>query len=305
MRILVTGGTGMVGRAVGRRLARAHQLLVLSRDGRGAKSRVSYPAEFVAWDGRSELSPKILEGVEAVIHLAGENIARGRWSEERKRAMVDSRLNPLAQLKETITKSGRQLKILISASAIGIYGDRGEEWLAEDSPAGSGFLAELCQNWEKAALEVQARRTVMLRFGAVLGPEGGFLSEVTKMFRRFGASRLGRGGQFLSWIHIDDVVDVIAQALANPAFNGPINVVSPHPVTNGEMTDILRELTGSRRMPPAPAFALKLLYGEVSQVLLGSQRVRPDKLKALKFAFRHGDFRAAAKEALAFRVELG
>lgn len=298
MRILVTGGTGMVGRALGRRLARAHQLIVLSREGRAAKNRVPYPAELVAWDGRTELSPKILEGVEAVIHLAGESVAAGRWTEDRKKAMVDSRIRPLEQLKDTIAKSGRQLKILISASAIGIYGDRAEEWLGEDATLGSGFLADLCQNWEKAALEVQARRTVMLRLGVILGPEGGFLGEVTKMFRRLGASRLGHGGQFISWIHIDDVVDVITQSLSNPAFQGPINVVAPQPVTNIEMTDVIRELTGSRRMPPAPAFALKLLYGEMSQVLLSSQRVRPDKLKSLKFPFRHGDFAGAVKDAL-------
>lgn len=295
MRILVTGGTGLVGRAIGRRLARAHQLIVLSRDGKAAKSRISYPAELVAWDSQSELSPKILEGVDAIIHLAGENISSGRWTEDRKKSLRDSRIQPLHYLRQVMEKNGRQVKILLSASAVGFYGDRGDEWLNEDSAAGSDFLATLVKDWESAAQSVPARRTAFLRFGVILSPEGGFLTEVQKMFRRLGASRLGSGQQYLSWIHIDDVVDVIAQALVNPAYSGPVNLVSPAPITNREMTDILKKLGGYRSLPPAPAMALKLLYGEMSQVLLSSQRVRPGKLLDARHAFKFQDFQDACR----------
>ena len=298
MRILMTGGTGLLGNALGRRLARSHQLLVLSREGKAARSRISYPCEVVGWDTKSELNNRVLEGVEGVIHLAGENIAKGRWTAERKQALRDSRIQPLEQLGKALQANGRQLKILVSASGVGFYGDRKAEELTEDSQPGSGFLPELCVEWENAARAVNARRTVMLRLGVVLSHEGGFLSEVMRMFRRFGAARLGSGQQYLSWIHADDVVEIVAQALLNPSLSGPINAVAPAAVNNADFTKKLAVLTKSHRIPLAPGFILRMMYGEMADLLLWSQKVKPDRLLKLKWNFRYADLDKALSSAL-------
>jgi uncharacterized protein (TIGR01777 family) len=291
----MTGGTGLLGNAIGRRLARGHQIIVLSREGKQAKSRVQFPCELFPWDGKSELSHRLLEGVDVIIHLAGENIAQGRWTEDRKVRLRESRTGPLKQFDKALKANNRPLKLLISASAVGIYGDRGDEELTEKSAPGEGFLAELCNEWEASALAVGARRTLLLRFGVVLSSEGGFVVEVLKMFKRFGAARLGSGRQWISWIHIDDVVEIIAQALSNPSFSGTVNVVSPNPVTNSEMTGALAQVSRAFRVPPAPAFVLKLLYGEISQVLLSSQRVKPVELIQMRWKFKFSDLATALK----------
>jgi len=298
MRILLTGGTGLVGNALGRRLARSHQLLVLSRDGKAARSRISYPCEVAGWDGKGELSNRVLEGVEGVIHLAGENVAQGRWTPDRKQAMRDSRVQPLEQLTKALQASGRPLKILVSASGVGYYGDRGDEELTEDSQPGAGFLAGLCQEWETAAKNVNARRTVILRLGVVLSHEGGFVSEVLRMFRRFGAGRLGSGNQFVPWIHMDDVVEITAQSLLNPSLSGPINCVAPQTMTNVELTRKLAVLTKCRRIPPAPAFVLKMLYGEMSELMLDSAKVKPDRLLKLRWNFKFSEVDKALSAAV-------
>jgi uncharacterized protein (TIGR01777 family) len=290
MRILVTGGTGLLGNALGRRLSRSHQLMVLSRQGKNARGQISYPCEVIPWDAKSDLSRKALEGVDGLIHLAGENIAQGRWTPERKKALRDSRVEPLEWIAKALQANGRQLKVAVSASGVGFYGDRGEEELTENSAAGAGFIPDLVKEWEAAALGLQARRTVMLRFGVVLSSEGGFVSEVLKMFRRFGAAQLGSGRQRVSWIHVDDVTEIVSQALLNPSFSGPINCVAPQSVSNADLTKKLATLAGSFRLPAgAPAFALKMMYGEMSELLLSSQNVKPDKLLKLKWVFKIGD----------------
>lgn len=294
MRLLVTGGTGLLGNAIGRRIARSHQLIVLSREGKAAKSRVSYPCELLQWDGKSEISPRWLEGVDGLIHLAGENIGQGRWTEERKQALRDSRLLPLHYLGEALRAHNRQLRVFISASGIGYYGNRGDESLDENSPSGTDFLAQLCVDWEKAALALPSKRTAILRLGPVLSSEGGFIKEVVSMFKKFGAAKLGSGQHYLSWIHIEDAAEVVAQALTNPSLSGPINVVAPEALRNSEWTDLLAEATGSLKIPAgAPVFALKLMFGEMADMMLGSQKVEPLKLQNVKFQFRYPTFQAA------------
>jgi uncharacterized protein (TIGR01777 family) len=285
----MTGGTGVLGNAIGRRIARSHNLIVLSRGGKLARSQIDFPCEIAGWDGRSELSIKVLEGVDGVIHLAGQNIAKGRWTSDRKQEIRASRIQPLEWLGQALAGNGRQLKVLISTSAVGYYGDRGDELLNESAAPGDGFLSQLCQDWERAAVSIHARRTAILRLGVVLSARGGFLEEVSKKFRRFGATRLGSGQQFLSWVHIDDVVEVVAQALVNPALLGPINVVSPNPVRNDEFTHKLAKLTKSFRLPPVPGLILRLLFGEMSELLLGSQKVKPEQLEKLKWNFKYAD----------------
>lgn len=290
MRILVTGGTGLIGNALGRRLARSHQLMVLSRQGKAARERISYPCEVIPWDAKSELSRKALEGVEGLIHLAGENIAHERWTLERKKALRDSRVEPLELITRALQANGRQLKVAVSASGVGIYGDRGTEELTESAVPGAGFLPDLVKDWEAAAMGLGARRTVLLRLGVVLTHEGGFVSEVLKMFRRFGAAQLGSGKQLMSWIHMDDVAEIVSQALLNPSLSGPVNCVAPQPVSNAEFTKKLATLAGSFRLPTAaPGFALKMMYGEMSELLLSSQNVKPDKLLKLKWTFKMAD----------------
>jgi uncharacterized protein (TIGR01777 family) len=298
MRILVTGGTGLLGNALGRRLSRSHQLMVLSREGKAARSRITYPCEVIQWDAKSELSRKALEGVEGLVHLAGENIGAERWSEDRKKALRDSRVVPLEIIGKALKDNGRQLKIAISASGVGVYGDRGEEELSENATVGSGFLPDLVRDWEAATVGLGARRTVMLRLGVVFSSEGGFLTEVLKMFRRFGAAQIGSGRQFVSWIHIDDVAEIVAQALINPSMTGPLNCVAPKPVTNAELTKKLATIAGCFRMPPAPAFVLRMLYGEMSELFLFSQNVKAEKLAKLKWVYRCGDIDKALSSSV-------
>lgn len=289
MRILVTGGTGLVGNVLGRRLSRSHQLMVLSRQGKSARAHVTYPCELIPWDAKSELSRKALEGVEGLIHLAGENIGKGRWTPERKKLLRDSRIEPLELINKALQANGRQLKIVVSASGAGIYGDRGTEELTENSAPASGFLPDLVKEWEAAAMALNARRTVLLRMGVVLSPEGGFISEILKMFRRFGAAQLGSGQQLIPWIHADDVVEIVSQALINPALSGPTNCVAPQPVSNADLTKKLAVLARCFRVPPAPGFVLRMIYGDMSELLLGSQNMKPEKLLKLKWNYKLGD----------------
>lgn len=291
MRLLMTGGTGLVGNAIGRRLARTNQIIVLSRDGKNAKPRLSYPCEVLAWDGRSEISPRWLEGVEGLIHLAGENIGQGRWTDERKQQMRDSRIQPLEFIDKALRAHNRQLRVVVSASGTGYYGDRGDEELTEDSPPGSDFLAQLCVDWEKAAQAVNGKRIVIMRLGPVLSAEGGFIKEVLSMFKKFGAARLGSGQQYMSWIHAEDVAEVVAQSLSNPYMSGPLNVVAPEPLRNSDWTQKMAEAADVFKIPAAaPAFALKMMFGEMSEIMLFSQNVKPAKLQQQKWTFRYPTF---------------
>ncbi len=287
----MTGGTGLIGNAIGRRLARTNQIIVLSREGKAAKPRLSYPCEVLAWDGKSDVSPRWLEGVEGLIHLAGENIGQGRWTDERKLAMRESRILPLEFIDKALRAHNRQLRVAISASGIGYYGDRGDEVLTEDSAPGTDFLAGLCVDWEKAVVAVNSKRTLIMRMGPVLSPDGGFIKEVLGMFKKFGAARLGSGQQYMSWIHAEDVAEVVAQALTNPFMSGPMNLVAPEPLRNSDWTKKLADAAGVIKIPAgAPAFALKMMFGEMSEIMLASQNVKPAKLELQKWQFRYPTF---------------
>lgn len=249
-----------------------------------------------AWDGEKDVAPAhLMKGVDAVIHLAGENVAAKRWSAKRKKHLIDSRIKSAEHLKAGLDAAGIKLKKFISASGIGYFGDRGDEILAEDSRPGSDFLAKLCIDWEDAAERMGAERTVMLRFGAVLTKDGGFLGKVTPLFKRLGAGKLGSGRQWFAWIHIDDAVEIIMRALSDETLSGPINVVAPHKVTNAQLTEELREQIGTFPAPSAPPFLLKLFYGELTEALLGSQKAVPRKLEQHGFQFKY----RTLKEALA------
>lgn len=286
MRILITGITGFIGRELGSRLAKeGHEVIALVRD---PETRLSFPAELRGWD------TKEIKGVDALIHLAGEPIAAKRWSKAQKQKILDSRI-------ETARKLGRMVKnppLLISASGIGFYGDRGEEELTEASARGPGFLADVCEKWEEAAREIGAGRTVMLRTGMVLGREGGALAKILPLFRAGLGGRLGSGRQWVSWIHLEDIVNLYLFALANPEVKGPVNAVAPFPVTNEEFTKILGKAVNRPALLPAPSFALKLLLGEMSALLLDSQRVK-ESISKRGFRFKYRSLSQAMSEITA------
>lgn len=285
MRILLTGATGMVGRKLGTYLVEGgHKLVVLARNPEAARTQLSYPCEIFKWEGESVVPPKeAFSQADAVIHLAGENIASERWTEDRKKRLRDSRIESAKRLSEAL--QGQKLKVFMTASGIGYYGHRGDEWLTEASTPGNDFLAQLCVEWEGAADRMPAERIMKARFGAVLAKDGGFIEKVVPMFKRFGASRLGMGGQWFSWIHIDDLCRLIVHQLADTSASGALNMVTPNPVTNAELTKTLGKAVGAWPGPPVPKFALQVMYGELAIALTGSQRVRSTKTWDFKFLY--------------------
>jgi uncharacterized protein len=297
MKILLTGSHGLVGSAL-RPLLRAqgHDVLALIRD------RPVEPRREARWDPATGfIDAQALEGLDAVVHLAGENLAGGRWTASRKAAIRDSRVLGTRLLSQTLAAAAQPPRVLISASAIGYYGDRGEEVLTEATLPGTGFLSQVCQEWEEATGPAAARGigVVLLRFGVILSRTGGALTKMLPLFRLGLGGRLGHGRQFWSWIHIDDVAATILHAVQEQTLSGPVNVVSPQPVTNAEFTRTLAAVLGRPAVLPAPAFALKLALGEMADAaLLSSARVLPEKLQRSGFRYRFPDLRGALEQLL-------
>jgi len=296
MRILVTGSTGLIGSALVPFLrAGGHEVVRLARAPlRGEES-------VVLWDPEGgKLEPSALEGFDAVVHLAGENIA-GRWTAEKKARIRDSRVRGTRLLSETLAQLERPPAVLASASAIGYYGDRGDELLREESPPGRGFLAEVAAQWE-AATEPAARRgirVVCLRFGIVLSPRGGALAQMLPPFRLGLGGPIGSGQQYWSWVAIDDVVRAIHHALGAETLHGPVNVVSPDPVRNREFVRALGRVLGRPTLLPMPALVVRVLFGQMGEeLLLSSQRVEPIRLLASGFVFQYPDLDGALRHLL-------
>lgn len=279
MDITLTGATGFIGRRLVAALAgRGHRVAVLTRTPRpGASPR------YIQWDGRT---PPAIDA-DAVIHLAGEPVAQ-RWTADAKQRILASRVEGTRSIVAALAAAPRKPSVLISASAIGIYGDRGDERLTESSPPGAGFLAEVTTAWEAEARKAEELgiQVATMRIGIVLGADGGALAKMLPAFRAGLGGRIGAGRQWMSWIHIDDLIGLFIHALDRP-LAGPINAVSPSPAVNAEFT---RELARSLSRPalfPVPEFALRLMFGEMSQVLLASQRVIPERAIKEGFRFRH------------------
>jgi uncharacterized protein (TIGR01777 family) len=257
-------------------------------------------AEQVSWDPLAPLSPADVSGFDAVIHLAGESIV-GRWTEEKRKAIRDSRVLGTRNLAAALAQCETKPRVLVCASAIGFYGNRGDELLREESPAGEGFLADVCREWEDATL-IAAKagiRTVNIRIGLVLSAKGGALQKMLTPFKLGLGGRIGSGQQWWSWVHVDDIVGAIHHALRSelvPApMNGPVNLVAPNPACNAEFTQVLASVLKRPAFFPVPEFALRLAFGKMAaeQLLLASQRVVPAKLAASGYAFRFPDLRAA------------
>lgn len=293
--VLVTGASGLVGQALRPRLDAAGYRTRALRRGHCSGSDINWsPASGV--DDKSQL-----EGAGAVVHLAGENIAEGRWNAAKKQRIRDSRVRGTQRLCESLAALQSPPKTLICASAIGYYGNRGDEELTEASAAGSGFLSEVCVEWERAAQAAIDRgiRVVHLRIGVVITPAGGALRKMLLPFRLGLGGNVGAGSQYWSWVSLDDVVGAIAHCLAHEELSGPVNAVSPQPLTNREFTRALGTALHRPTLFPMPAFAARLALGEMSDALLmASARVLPTKLAGSGYIFRHADLALALREML-------
>ena len=297
MKVLVSGSHGLIGTALVKALAGdADEVTRLSRKpspGEGPE---------IVWDQESNrLDPSSTGGFDAVVHLAGENIASGRWTGERKKRIRESRVKGTRLLAEVLARVARPPRVLVGASAIGYYGDRGEESLREESASGQGFLPELCREWEAATEPAAGKgiRVVRLRFGVVLSPEGGALAKMLPPFRMGAGGILGDGRQYVSWISLDDAIGAIRHTIQIEALKGPVNVVAPAPVTNREFTATLGKVLSRPTLIPMPAFAARLAFGEMADaLLLSSARVEPRRLLDSGYSFRHPDLESALRHLL-------
>ena len=298
MKVAISGVSGLVGTALRANLtADSHEVLALSR-------RASLPPlKTITWDienGRFDASP--LEGVEVVVHLAGEPVAQ-RWNEKTKKAIRGSRVQGTKLLVEGLKSLKQKPKLLLSASAVGFYGDGKDRELDETSPRGEGFLPEVCQEWETAALDAMGLgiRAVCLRTGIVLSTKGGALAKMLLPFRLGLGGRLSYGGQWMPWIHIDDLVGAMRFIMEKEDLMGVVNGTSPNPATNADFTKALGGVLRRPTLFPVPEFGLKLLFGEMAQILLEGQKVKPQKLLAAGFAFRHPELEEALSDIVANR----
>ncbi len=297
MKILVSGSHGMVGSVLVPSLSAAgHQVLRLIRPSSSA-SRSSEPT--VSWDPASgQIDRAGLEGLDAVVHLAGDNIATGRWTAAKKAAIRQSRVASTHLLAESLAGVRQPPSVLLCASAIGYYGSRGDELLREDSRPGAGFLAETGQAWEAAAQPAADRgiRVASLRFGMILSAAGGALAKMLPPFRLGVGGVIGDGRQYWSWIGFGDVVGVIEHVLTTERLNGPVNAVAPRAVTNREFTHTLGRVLHRPTIFPVPAFAARLAFGEMAdELLLASTRVEPTKLVATHYAYRDPELDGALR----------
>jgi uncharacterized protein len=294
--ILLTGSSGLVGRTLmpvlvekGHRVTR-----LVRRAAQPGTNEISWNPEAGAPD------PASLHSMEAVIHLAGENIGAGRWSLARKRRILDSRARDTRFLAAAIASRHEPIKVFISASAVGYYGDRGAQIMTEECGPGAGFLAEVCLAWENAAaLTSPGTRLVCLRIGMILAANGGALARMLPPFRMGLGAKIGGGDQYMSWIALDDLIGIILFALDNPTLLGPVNAVAPAPARNWEFTKTLARVLNRPARFQIPAFLIRLLFGEMGQdVLLSSTRARPARLEAAGYRFRYPDLESALRHVL-------
>jgi uncharacterized protein len=298
LRVVISGASGLVGSALVPALrASGHRVDRLSRRPPAAGS-----TDF-QWDpAQGRLDTRALEGADAVVHLAGESIAAFRWTAAVKERIRRSRVDGTRLLSQTLATLDRRPSVLVSASAVGYYGDRGEATLTEESTPGSGFLADVCREWEAAADPARASgiRVVHPRLGVVLAGQGGALPRMARPFRLGVGGVIGTGRQYLSWIGIDDLVRILELCLALDTLAGPVNAVAPAPVSNQELTRVLGRVLGRPTLVPFPAPAVRMLLGEMGEaLLLDSARVVPRRLERAGFRFRHPGLEGALRDALA------
>ena len=293
-KILVSGSSGLIGAALLSSLKSTGWTVV--RLVRGATKGDGQ----IAWDTQKPLAPELVSGFDAVIHLAGESIF-GRWTDAKKAKIMNSRVDGTLHLSQALAQAEEKPKVFVSGSAIGYYGDRGDELLREESAPGSGFLAQVAEKWEEATMPaVQADiRTAHLRTGVVLSAKGGALGAMLTPFKLGLGGRIGDGRQWMSWIHVQDMVGAIHHILKNDLLQGAVNMVAPKPVPNADFAKTLAGVLSRPAILPMPAFAAKTVFGEMGkELLLASQKVEPGKLISSGYPFRYRDLRAALEALL-------
>jgi len=301
MKILVSGATGLIGQKLCQRLQHeGHHITILSRS---LEKGWRLGFETVVWQPEKEPPPvTALEEAEVIVHLAGEHIAAGRWTDEQKRRIRDSRVLSTRNLVAAIRAASRKPKALICASAIGFYGDRGEERLTEQSRPGTGFLSDVCQEWEAEAAAARGVnvRVAQVRIGVVLASpkDGGALQQMLPIFKLGLGGSLGDGRQWFPWVHVEDVVGIVRHAVLEDSISSPINAVAPHAVTNAEFTETLAAVLHRPAFFAAPGFMLRLGLGEMAALLLGSTRVIPDVAIATGYQFKFPDLKQALANLL-------
>jgi hypothetical protein len=296
MNILVSGSRGLIGSELIPRLkANGHQVRRLVRSAKDAN-----PSDFV-WDSINNEIQGELKNIDGIIHLAGESIASGRWNDQKKREIRQSRIRGTTFLSETVAALRPLPKVFLCASAIGFYGDRGSETLDENSSNGKGFLAELCRDWEAATSPARDAgiRVVNLRIGVALSPKGGALGKMLTPFQLGLGGIIGNGKQEMSWIAIDDVADAMVHCVENETISGPVNLTAPNPVSNSEFTRAMGAVLGRPTLFPMPDFAARMALGEMAdELLLSSARVLPKKLQASGFQFGYPDIEGALRHVI-------
>lgn len=292
MRILMTGATGFIGKALGKKLFESgHSLVVLSRNASRARHTLPFACDTYSWQPTEELPPEESTlNIDGVIHLAGESVVGRRWSQTQKKRIRDSRILSTRNLIKGFLRNTSSLpKVFICSSAIGYYGETFETEITESAPAGTDFLAEVCQDWENEVIEGlkdTSIREVRIRTGIVLGEEGGMLEKVLPIFKLGLGGRLGSGEQWMSWIHRDDLIQIYYSALKQENLRGPVNGTSPSPVRNIDFTKTLAKALKKPAIFPVPKVALQITQGEVAQVILASQKVLPKALMDSEFRFQ-------------------
>lgn len=295
MKVAITGASGLVGTELTKQLTKnGHEVVAITR-GSGGDGKIQWnPSE-------GQLDAASLEGFDAVVHLAGENIAKGRWNVAKKQRILESRTKSTGLLSRTLAGLNEKPKVLVSASAIGFYGDQRPESVDESAGRGTGFLADVCDDWEKAtkaAVDAEIR-TVNLRIGVVLSKQGGALQAMLFPFKMGGGGIVGSGQQVWSWVSIHDVVGAIQHAIQDESIRGPVNATSPNASTNKEFTKALGHVLGRPTIIPMPAFLAKILLGEMAEaLLLSSSRVLPKKLLDTGYQFQHEDLEATLRALL-------
>lgn len=302
MKILITGATGLVGKDIGKKLAsKGYEVTVLSRDPERAARQLPFPATILQWKDYSEpVPPEYFNGINTVIHLAGESIAEGRWTKKRKQKILDSRVLGTRHLVEGILKSNGSVKRFISASAIGIYGN-GQDWVDENARPANDFLATVCRAWEAEAQKLTPFGISVAnpRIGIVLSRKGGALTKMLLPFSLGAGGVVGDGSQCMSWIHQDDLTNLFSFLVENPQVTGPVNAVAPMPVSNKTFSHLLASSLGTRLFFPVPRFLLRLALGEMSVLVTKGQRVSASKILSQGFHFIYETPEAALEDLCA------
>lgn len=301
MRIVITGGTGLIGRQLAGSLAGdRHEVIVLSRNPSQATG-VPSGVRLERWDAQTPAGwASLADGADAIVNLAGESLAEGRWTDSRKKAIVDSRVNAGKAVVEAIRVASQKPKVLVQASAVGYYGPRGNEEIAEDAKPGADFMAKVCIDWEAStgAAEALGVRRPVIRTGIVLSADGGALPRMLLPFKFYAGGKLGSGEQGFPWIHLADEVAAIRFLIDTAGASGPFNLSAPNPPTNAGFAKAIGLAMGKPSALPVPAFALKTAFGEMSAVLLEGQRAAPKRLLEFGYTFRFSDPVAAVSDIL-------